>query len=102
MMEKDRVKLGGRLGDYRNMTRCVDVIEHVEVEMMAVVEGSEANLEVEKTAAVGRFGVVQRVVEMKVVEECFVDGEKLPIRRNMACLVKSEDSQVIVAVDLVR
>jgi hypothetical protein len=102
MMEKERVRLGGRLGGCKDMRRCVDVIAHVEVEMMAVVGDSEANLEVEKTGAGGRFGVVQRVVEMKVVEECFVDGEKLLLRRNMACLVKFEDSPVIVAVDLVR
>jgi hypothetical protein len=102
MMEKERVRLGGRLGGCRDMRRCVDVIAHLEVEMMAVVGDSEANLEVERTAAVGCFGVVQREVEMKVVEGYFVDGEKLMLRGNMACLVKFEDSQVIVAADPVR
>jgi hypothetical protein len=102
MMEKERVRLGGRLGDCKDMRRCVDVIAHVEVEMMAVVGDSEENLDMERTAAAGCFGAVQREVEMKVVEAYFVDGEKLLPRGNMACLVKVEDSQVIVAVDLVR
>jgi hypothetical protein len=103
MMEKERVRLGGRLGGCRDMRRFVDdVVVHVEVEMMVAVGDFGENLEVERKAVVGYFGVVQREVEMKVVVGYFVDEEKLLLRGNMACLVKFEDSQVIVAIDLVR
>jgi hypothetical protein len=103
MMEKERVRLGGRLGDCRDMRRFVDdVVVHVEVEMMVAVGDFGENLEAERKVVVGYFGVVQRGVEMKVVVGYFVDEEKLLLRGNTACLVKFEDSKVIVAVDLVR